>query len=106
ALAELLELGMQRHRRLHGGLTVKLGRKADLEQYVLHHVGSVGPLKLERLAAETDVIEAPGLGGQRRGAAHLAGLCDECEAHRAAGRIASRPALARARVRRVAVSAE
>jgi len=49
---------------LDGRLGVELCGEGDLEENVLHDVGSVGALELERLALEEDVVEAPGLGGQ------------------------------------------
>src|SRR5256886_13159761 len=63
--------------------SVELRRKGDLEQHVLHHVGAVAPRKPERLAAKEHVVKAPGLGGEHRRVAHLPGLGDQGEAHRA-----------------------
>ena len=57
-----LHLRVQRHRRLHRGLRVKLGRKGDLEQDVFHHVAAEGLRQRQRLALEQHVLEAPGLG--------------------------------------------
>ena len=51
-------------RSLYGRLCVELCRVRDLEKHVLHHVGTVGPLKLERAALEEHVVEAPRLGAQ------------------------------------------
>ncbi len=42
-------LRVQRHRRFDRGLRVKLGRVADLEQHIFHHVTAIGPLKRELL---------------------------------------------------------
>ena len=47
-----------------GRLGVELGREGNLEENVLHDVGSVGTLELERFALEEDVVEAPSLGRQ------------------------------------------
>ena len=94
------------HRGLHGGLRVEFRREGDLEQHVLHHVAAVGALELERAALEEHVVEAPGLGGEHRGIAHLAGARDEREAHGTAGGVARRPALARAGVGRMPVGAK
>ena len=97
---------MQLHRALDRGLRVELRGKADLEQHVLHHVAAVGPLELNGVALEQHVVETPGLRGQDRRVAHLAGLRDQREAHGARGGVAGGPALARAGVRRVAVGAQ
>jgi hypothetical protein len=43
-------LRVQLHRGFDGGLRVELRRVADLEQHVLHHIGTIGPLELELLA--------------------------------------------------------
>ena len=99
-------LRMQRHRALHGGLRVELGREADLEQHVFHHVAAERLRERERLALEQHVLETPGLRGQRRGISHLALEREQRVAHGAAGRIAGRPALARAGVGRVAIGAQ
>ncbi len=97
---------MELHRRLDRGLRVELGREGDLEEHVLHHVAAEGALELELLALEEHVVEAPGLRGEHRRIAHLAGLRDEREAHRARGGVARRPALPRAGVGRMAVGAQ
>src|SRR2546428_8421410 len=81
-------------------------RVGDLEQHVLHHVAAERALELERLALEEHVVEAPGLGGERRRVTHLPGPGDEREPYRARSGIARGPALARAGVRRVAVDAQ
>ena len=85
---------------------MELGREGDLEQHVLHHVATVGPLELEFVALEQHVVKAPGLGGQYGWVAHLAGLRDEREAHGAGRGVARRPALARTGVGRVAVGTQ
>jgi hypothetical protein len=100
------DLGMERHRAFDGGLGMELGRKADLEQYVLHDVAAERALEFERPALEQHVVEAPGLGGEDRGIAHLALAHHQRETNRSRGRVSRRPALARARVRTVAVGAE
>jgi len=91
ALAPGGELLMQRHRRFHRGLRMELGRERDLEQHVFHHVRAVRTLKLEFVALEEHVVEAPRLRGQHRRIAHLAGLRDQRETHGARGRIARGP---------------
>ena len=102
----VLHLRVQLHRALDRGLRVELGREADLEQHVLHHVAAERLRERDRLALEQHVLEAPGLRRQRRWITHLAGHRDEGVAHRAAGRVSGRPALARAGVRRVPVGAQ
>ena len=97
---------MESHGGFDGGLRVELGGEADFEEDVLHHVGAVGALEFEGLAAEADVVEAPGLGGEDGGVAHLAGLGDEGEADGAGGGVAGGPGFARAGVGRVAIGAE
>ena len=101
-----IEPRAQFHGGFDGGLRVKLGRIADLEEHVLHHVGAVRALEFEGLAAEGDVVEAPGLCGERGGVAHLAGAGHQRQAHGAAGRVACGPAFARAGVGRVAIGAQ
>ena len=51
-------------RSLYGRLRVELCRVRNLEEHVLHHVGTVGPLKFERTAFEEHVVEAPRLDAQ------------------------------------------
>ena len=97
---------MQRHRALHRGLRVELRRKADLEQHVFHHVAAERLRQRERLALEQHVLETPGLRAQRRWIAHFALQREQRVAHRAAGGIAGRPALARTGVRRVTIGAQ
>ncbi len=97
---------MQLHRRFDGGLRVELGGVADLEEHVLHDVGAVGALELELLAAEGDIVEAPGFRGERGGVAHFAGARHQRQAHGAAGGVARRPAFARAGVGRVPIRAQ
>ena len=104
--AARIKLRVQLHRRFHGGLRMKLGRVADLEEHVLHHVGAVRPLEFELLPAERNIVEAPGLRGQRGGVAHLAGARHQRQPHGAAGRVARGPAFARAGVGRVAIGAQ
>src|SRR3546814_6950691 len=58
-------LWMQLHRAIDRGLGVELGREADLEQDVHHHIAAERALELELLATESDVVEAPGLDRQR-----------------------------------------
>ncbi|MNT80747.1 hypothetical protein D3C72_2202570 [compost metagenome] len=109
---------MQRHRRLAGGLRVKLGRETDLEQHVFHHVAAVGlretqgPLvfELERQVlvgvAEQHIVEAPLRRAQHARDAHFAAQCDIGQAHATTGGIARRPGFARAGIRRMTVSAQ
>ena len=49
-------------RSLYSSLRVEFCRVRDLEEHVLHYVGAVGPLELERTALEEYVVEAPRLG--------------------------------------------
>ncbi|CAB3773046.1 hypothetical protein LMG29739_06363 [Paraburkholderia solisilvae] len=100
------KLRVQRHRRFDRGLRVELGRKRNLEQHVFHHVRTVRTLELECIAVEQHVVEAPRLRTQHRRIAHLAGLRDQREAHRARRGVAGGPRLARAGVRRMAVRAQ
>ena len=60
--AKSLEPAMHDVCSLYGRLRVELCRVRDLEEHVLHHVGAVGPLELERTALEEHVVEAPCLG--------------------------------------------
>ena len=85
---------------------MEFGRKADLEQHVLHHVAAVRTIELERRALEQHVVEAPCLRRQHGRVAHLAGPRDQREAHRTRRCVAGRPALARAGVRRMAIRAQ
>jgi len=93
-------------RGLDSRLRVELGGVRDFEQHVLHHVGTIRALELERPALEKDVVEAPRLGGQHGRQAGLALLDEVCKVDGARARIAGSPGLARARVRRVTVGAE
>ncbi len=94
---------MQLKGRFHGGLGMELGRKGNLEKDVLHHVGAVGALEAEFPAAEKNVVEAPGSGGQRPGIAHLPLHREQGEMDPPGGRIPRRPGLARSGVGRVPV---
>jgi hypothetical protein len=94
---------VQGHRGFDRGLRVKLGWKRDLEQHVLHDVGAERLWQRQRLPFEQDIAEAPGLGTQRGGVAHLTRERDEGMPHGPAGRIARRPTLARSGVRRVPI---
>ena len=96
---------VQLQRRLDRRLRVKLRRKRDLEQHVLHDVRAQGALERDRPAFEQHVLKAPPLRGQRRRVAHLAGASEQGMPHAAARRVSGGPALARAGVRRVAVGA-
>ncbi len=102
----VLDLRVQGHRRFDRGLRMEFGRKRDLEQHVLHDVAAERLRERHGLALEQDVLETPGLRRQRGGVAHLASQREQREPHRAAGRIAGRPALARSGVRRVPVGAQ
>ena len=119
-LAGLLELLVEDHRCLSGGLGVyvanqsvnlrattkqrprlgltELGGERDLEENVLHDVRSVGALELELLSLEEDIVESPGLGGKDGGDAHLAALDGDGEVDGALASISSRPRLARSGV--------
>src|SRR5690606_35676111 len=86
---------VQPHRAFDRGLGVELGRIADLEQHVLHDVAAERALELERLAAERDILEAPGPRAERgRITDYLPIDRVDRVGHRAAARIAGRPALA------------
>ena len=100
------QLGVQGHRRFDRSLRMEFGREGNLEQHVFHHIAAVRTLELERLALEQHVIEAPGLGGQHRWVAHLAGLGHQGQTHRARGGIAGGPGFARAGIGRMAVGAQ
>src|SRR6267142_6191955 len=93
------------HGAFHCRLRVELRRIGDLEQHVLHHVAAERALELELLALEEHVVEAPGLGSERRRVTHFAGLGDEREPYRPRSSVARGPAFARAGVRRMAVGA-
>ena len=105
-LPALIELRAQLHRGFDGGLRVELGRVADFEEHVLHHVGAVRPLEFELLPAKRNVVEAPGFCGERGGVAHLAGAGHQRQPNGAAGGVARGPAFARAGVGRVAIGAQ
>src|SRR5258706_20116 len=60
----------------------------------------------ERVGLEQNVVEAQGLRGQYRGVTHLALDHHQRQSHRACSRVAGGPALARTRVRRMAISAQ
>ena len=94
---------VQRHSRFDRGLRVELRREGDLEQDIFHHVATVQALERERFAFEQHVVIAPHLCGQRGRIAHFTAHRDQRQAHRPAGRVARRPALARPRVRGVAI---
>ncbi|CAG9196978.1 hypothetical protein BCAR13_120040 [Paraburkholderia caribensis] len=103
ARAQLL---MQRHRRFSSRLRMEFRGERNLEEHVLHHVRAVRTLEPERLSFEQHVVEAPRFRGQHGRIAHFARLRDQRETHRARRGVACCPGLARARVRRVAVSAQ
>ncbi len=105
-LPSVLQLLAQRHGRFHSCLRVELGREADLEEHVLHHVAAIRALEFERAALEGDVVEAPGLCSKHGGVAHFAGLRHQRKAHGAAGGVARGPALARAGIGRVPIGAQ
>jgi hypothetical protein len=102
----LVDLRMQGHRRLDRSLGVKFRRKGNLEQHVFHHVAAEGLRLSQGFGLEQHVLEAPGLRREGGRIAHLALEREQRVAHRAAGRIAGRPALARPRVRRVPIGAQ
>ena len=97
---------MQRHRRFDGGLRVEFSGVRDLEQHVLHHVAAERLRQRERFALEQHIVEAPGLGSESGRIAHLTCQCHQGMAHGAARSITSGPALSRARVGRMPVSAK
>jgi hypothetical protein len=100
------DLGVQGDSGLNGGLGVELGRKADLEEHVLHHVAAVAARELERLALEQHIVEAPGLRRERRRVAHFSLEGEQGETHCTRCRVAGCPGLARPRVGRVPVGAQ
>ncbi len=106
AIELVAHLGMQLHGCLHRRLGMELGREGDLEQHVFHHIAAKGLAVAQRIALEQHILEAPGLGGERGGIAHLAGGSHEGQPHAAGGGIAGRPALARTGVGRVAIGAQ
>jgi hypothetical protein len=93
-------------RGLDSRLCVELGRVRDFEQHVLHHVGTIRALELERPALEENVVEAPRLGGQHGRQTGLAPLDEVGQVDSARASVASGPRLTRACVRRVAVGTE
>ena len=97
---------MQLERRFDGRLRVKLGRERDLEQHVLHDVRAERTLERDRAAFEQHVLKTPALGRQGRRIAHLASACEQRVPHAAARRVAGRPALTRAGVRRVPIRSQ
>ncbi|MNL16752.1 hypothetical protein D3C87_1378060 [compost metagenome] len=113
----ITHLRVQRHRRLTRRLCVKLGRKTDLEQHVFHHITAVRPreaeltfiFRLERQIvvgmAEQYVVKTPLIGTQNTGNSHLAAHCNIRQSHTTTRRIACRPRLARAGIRRMPIGA-
>src|SRR3954468_2196655 len=97
---------MKFHSGFDGGLGVKLGGVADLEQDVFHDVAGVGALKSKFLFAKGDIVEAPGFCGEGGGVTHFSGFRDEGETDDAAGSVAGGPAFARAGVGSVTIGAE
>ena len=100
----LRHFGMQRERGFDGGLRVELGGKRNFEQHVFHDVTA----KTLRgnfyfLAAKENVLKAPRLRREHARITHLAFERRQRQPHRAARRVARRPAFARAGVRRVAI---
>ena len=83
-----------------------LGRVRDLEQDVLHDIVTVGPLEVELVAFEEDVVESPALRGEDAWEAHFAALDEVREVDGAHARVACGPGLARPRVGCVTVRAE
>lgn len=105
-LALLLEDGVNLLRSLDGRLRVELSRVRDLEEDILHDVAAVGPLELELLALEQDIVETPD-GGRENGRdarlalEHLEGQVDSTLAGITGG-----PRLSRHGVWRVAVGSQ
>ena len=85
---------------------MELGGIRNLEQHVFHDVAAELLRVGQCLALEEHVLKPPGLCSQRRRIAHLARQRDERMSHRATGCIASRPALARTGIRRMAIGAQ
>lgn len=105
-LAKLLELLVEQHGRLAGGLGVELSGERDLEENVLHDVGAVRSLELELLAAKEDIVETPGLGGQDRGHTSLTLLDEQSQVNGSRGGITGSPRLSRHGVGGVSVGSE
>ena len=99
-------LRVQRDRSFDGGLRVELGRIGNLEEHVLHDVAAEGPRDLDGLATQHDVMETPGGRGERCRIPGFILQGHECMAYGAAGGVTRGPALARAGLRRVAISAQ
>ncbi|MNN00778.1 hypothetical protein D3C81_1133800 [compost metagenome] len=114
----IAHLRVQQDGRLTGSLGMKLGRKTDLEQHVLHHIAGQrlrqtqlllgGGFKRQILVgmAERHVVKTPLWCSQHTGHTHLATQRDIGQAHTPARRITGSPGLARARIGRMAVSAQ
>jgi hypothetical protein len=102
----LRDLSVQLHGTFHRGLGVKLGREADLEENVLHHVTAQRPCQPQFTALEQHLLETPPRRGQRRGIAHLARQGQQRETDTACGGIPCGPALARSGVGRVTIGAQ
>ncbi|MNG91098.1 hypothetical protein D3C79_500050 [compost metagenome] len=111
----IAHLRMQGDRRLAGGLGMELGREADLEQHVLHHIAAqrlgqsqlalIGRLERQVLVgmAERNIVEPPLRCRQHAGYAHFATQGDIGQAHAPTGRITRCPGFARAGVGRVTI---
>ncbi len=49
----------QRHGGFYRGLGMELGRIADLEENILHHIGAVRALETEGPAAKEHIVKSP-----------------------------------------------
>jgi hypothetical protein len=98
--------GMQLQRTFDRGLRVEFRGKGKFEQDVLHHIAAERACQFHGLAAEGDILEAPGFRAQCRWVAHLARQRDEREPDGAAGGVAGRPGFSRAGVGRVAIGSQ
>jgi len=101
-----ISIAVQSHCALDRRLRVKLGRVADLQQHVLHHIAAERALERERPAAEGDIIETPGRCAER---ARIAGTAvDRVErvSDGPATGVTGRPGFARPGIGRVPVGAQ
>ncbi|MNZ85597.1 hypothetical protein D3C78_1043930 [compost metagenome] len=114
----IAHLWMQGDGCFTGGLSMKLGGEADLEQHMLHHVASqwlgkpegalVVGLECQVLVgmAEQHIVEAPLRCSKHPRNAHLATQGDVRQTHTTAGGITCRPGFARAGIRCMTISTQ
>ncbi len=89
-----------------GRLGMELGGKGEFEKDVFHHITAQRAGESDGEALKGDVLEAPGLGGERGRVAYFAGHGDQREADGAAGGVASSPGFARASIGGVPIRSE